>query len=216
VNPSVLLMDEAFSALDPLIRFEMQTELLRLQKEEQRTIVFISHDIEEAIKIGGRIGIMKDGCLIQVGTPAELIQSPADKYVQDFFRNVDVSRFLKASSLMTAADRDMITCDVGAPCERYLNQLIDSGSECGYVCDESGRYHGCVTPASLHKMGTRPVRDALLRDVNAVPLDADLHELASIALSQKHDVPVTDTTGKLAGVVSCRTILKQVMERRAA
>ncbi|HXZ08247.1 MAG TPA: glycine betaine/L-proline ABC transporter ATP-binding protein, partial [Paraburkholderia sp.] len=74
VNPSVLLMDEAFSALDPLIRFEMQNELLRLQKEEQRTIVFISHDIEEAIKIGGRIGIMKDGCLIQVGTPAELIQ----------------------------------------------------------------------------------------------------------------------------------------------
>jgi glycine betaine/proline transport system ATP-binding protein len=216
VNPSVLLMDEAFSALDPLIRFEMQTELLRLQKEEQRTIVFISHDIEEAIKIGGRIGIMKDGCLIQVGTPAELIQSPADKYVQDFFRNVDVSRFLKASSLMTAADRDIITCDVGSPCERYLNQLIDSGSECGYVCDESGRYQGCVTPASLHKMGTRPVRDALLRDVNAVALDADLHELASIALSQKHDVPVTDTTGKLAGVVSCRTILKQVMERRAA
>jgi glycine betaine/proline transport system ATP-binding protein len=216
VNPSVLLMDEAFSALDPLIRFEMQNELLRLQKEEQRTIVFISHDIEEAIKIGGRIGIMKDGCLIQVGTPAELIQSPADAYVRDFFRNVDVSRFLKASSLMTRVDRGMISCDVGTSAERYLNELIDSGVECGYVCDAAGRYQGCVTPASLHKAGTRAVRDALLPDVNAVPLDADLHELASIALSQEHDVPVTDTTGKLAGVVSCRTILKQVMERRAA
>ena len=216
VNPAVLLMDEAFSALDPLIRFEMQCELLRLQKEEQRTIVFISHDIEEAIKIGGRIGIMKDGCLIQVGTPAELIQSPADAYVRDFFRNVDVSRFLKASSLMTKVDRGLISCDVGTSSERYLNQLIDSGVECGYVCDESGRYQGCVTPASLHKSGTRPVRDALLRDVNAVSLDADLHQLAAIALSQEHDVPVTDTAGKLAGVVSCRTILKQVMERRAA
>ena len=216
VNPSVLLMDEAFSALDPLIRFEMQNELLRLQKEEQRTIVFISHDIEEAIKIGGRIGIMKDGCLIQVGTPAELIQSPADAYVRDFFRNVDVSRFLKASSLMTTVDRGVISCDIGTSAERYLNQLIDSGVDCGYVCDDAGRYQGCVTPASLHKAGASSVRDALLHDVAAVSLNTDLHELASIALGQQHDVPVTDATGKLAGVVSCRTILKQVMERRAA
>jgi glycine betaine/proline transport system ATP-binding protein len=216
VNPSVLLMDEAFSALDPLIRFEMQNELLRLQKEEQRTIVFISHDIEEAVKIGGRIGIMKDGRLIQVGTPAELIQSPADDYVRDFFRNVDVSRFLEASSLLTKVQRGLIHCDTAAPAERYLNSLIDSGVDCGYVCDEAGRYQGCVTPASLHKNGARPIRDALLRDVAAVSLDADLHELANIALSQEHDVPVTDDEGRLAGVVSCRTILKQVMQRRAA
>lgn len=215
VNPSVLLMDEAFSALDPLIRFEMQNELLRLQKEERRTIVFISHDIEEAVKIGGRIGIMKDGCLIQVGTPAELIQSPADAYVRDFFRNVDVSRFLRASGLMAGVGRGLISCDVGLPAERYLNQLIDSGVECGYVCDEAGRYHGCVTPASLHKSGARPIREALLRDVSAVSLDTDLHQLAAIALGQEHDVPVTDGAGKLVGVVSCRTILKQVMERRA-
>lgn len=216
VNPAVLLMDEAFSALDPLIRFEMQSELLRLQKEEQRTIVFISHDIEEAIKIGGRIGIMKDGCLIQVGTPAELIQSPADDYVRDFFRHVDVSRFLKAESLLTRVERGLISGDIGAPAERYLNQLIDSGAECGYVCDEAGRYQGCVTPASLHKAGAQPLREALLRDLSTVTLDTDLHELSAIALSQQHDVPVTDAAGKLAGVVSCRTILKQVMERRAA
>ncbi|MEX3952425.1 glycine betaine/L-proline ABC transporter ATP-binding protein [Paraburkholderia sp. EG287A] len=216
VNPAVLLMDEAFSALDPLIRFEMQSELLRLQKEEQRTIVFISHDIEEAIKIGGRIGIMKDGCLIQVGTPAELIQSPADDYVRDFFRHVDVSRFLKAESLLTRVERGLISGDVGAPAERYLNQLIDSGAECGYVCDPAGRYQGCVTPASLHKAGAQPLREALLKDLSTVSLDTDLHELSAIALSQQHDVPVTDAAGKLAGVVSCRTILKQVMERRAA
>jgi glycine betaine/proline transport system ATP-binding protein len=216
VNPAVLLMDEAFSALDPLIRFEMQSELLRLQKEEQRTIVFISHDIEEAIKIGGRIGIMKDGCLIQVGTPAELIQSPADDYVRDFFRHVDVSRFLKAHSLMSPVERGLIRGDVGVPAERCLNQLIDSGVECGYVCDESGRYQGCVTPASLHKAGARPLREALIPELKTVSLDSDLHELAAVALSQEHDVPVLDGAGMLAGVVSCRTILKQVMERRAA
>lgn len=214
VNPSVLLMDEAFSALDPLIRSEMQNELLRLQKEERRTIVFISHDIEEAIKIGGRIGIMKDGCLIQVGTPAELIQSPADDYVRDFFRNVDISRFLKASSMLTKVDRGLISCDAGAPSDRFLNQLIDSGAECGYVCDESGRYQGCVTPETLHKSGGNPIRDAFHRDIHAVSLDADLHQLATMALGQEHDVPVTDAAGQLVGVVSCRTILKQVMERR--
>jgi glycine betaine/proline transport system ATP-binding protein len=216
VNPSVLLMDEAFSALDPLIRSEMQNELLRLQKEEQRTIVFISHDIDEAIKIGGRIGIMKDGCLIQVGTPAELIQSPADDFVRDFFRNVDVSRFLKASSMLTRLDRNLITCNTGAPSEPYLNQLIDTGVECAYVCDESGRYQGCVTRTSLHKAGRGSIQDAFLRNTTAVSLDADLHQLTEMALNQEHDVPVIDATGQLAGVVSCRTILKQVMERRMA
>ncbi|MFB9123584.1 glycine betaine/L-proline ABC transporter ATP-binding protein [Paraburkholderia dipogonis] len=216
VNPSVLLMDEAFSALDPLIRFEMQNELLRLQKEEQRTVVFISHDIEEAIKIGGRVGVMKDGRLVQVGTPVELIQTPADDYVRNFFRNVDVSRFLKASSFLSNVDRARISCDGGASSDRYLNQLIDAGVECGYVCDEAGRYQGCVTPASLHKCGSGPIRDALLHDMVAVSSDADLHELSNIALGQQHDVPVVDAAGKLTGVVSCRTILKQVMERRAS
>ncbi|MDE1179223.1 glycine betaine/L-proline ABC transporter ATP-binding protein [Paraburkholderia sp.] len=216
VNPSVLLMDEAFSALDPLIRFEMQNELLRLQKEEQRTVVFISHDIEEAIKIGGRVGVMKDGRLVQVGTPAELIQSPADDYVRDFFRNVDISRFQKASSLLSKVERGVIRCDASAPADRYMNALIDAGVESGYVCDEAGRYQGCVTSASLRKCGNAPIRDALLRDIAAVPIDTDLHELSTIALGQEHDVPVVDGAGMLAGVVSCRTILKQVMQRRAA
>jgi glycine betaine/proline transport system ATP-binding protein len=216
VNPSVLLMDEAFSALDPLIRFEMQNELLRLQKEEQRTIVFISHDIEEAIKIGGRIGIMKDGRLIQVGTPAELIQSPTDDYVRDFFRNVDVSRFLTASSLMKSPGASVISCDAGTSAERYLPRMIDANLDCAYVCDETGRFLGCATLERLHKAGARSVRDALHPDLHAVSLDADLHELASVALAREYDVPVVDDDGKFAGVVSCRTILRQVLERRAA
>lgn len=215
VNPSVLLMDEAFSALDPLIRDEMQNELLRLQKEEQRTVVFISHDIEEAIKIGGRVGVMKDGRLVQVGTPAELIQSPTDDYVRNFFRNVDVSRFQKASSLLSKIEKGVVLCNTGTSADRYVNELLDAGVECAYVCDESGQYQGCVTPASLRKCGTAPVRDAMLRDMASATLDSDLHELSDIALRQEHDVPVVDGAGKLAGVVSCRTILQQVMQRRA-
>ncbi len=216
VNPAVLLMDEAFSALDPLIRSEMQNELLRLQKEESRTIVFISHDIEEAIKIGGRIGIMKDGRLIQVGTPAELIQSPADDFVRDFFRHVDVSRFLKAANMLTRVDEARLACDIGSPATRLLDRLIDAGLECAYVCDEAGRYQGCVTQASLHLAGHGAARDAFLPDAATVTLETDLHQLTDMALRQHHDVPVLDAAGGLAGIVSCRTILKHVMQRRLA
>mgnify|MGYP003351868488 CR=1 FL=1 len=131
VNPAVLLMDEAFSALDPLIRSEMQNELLRLQKQEQRTIVFISHDIDEAIKIGGRIGIMKDGRLIQVGTPSELIQNPHDNFVREFFRNVDVSRFLRAANMLTQVDRSMISCNTDAPASLTTTfSMVVPGASC--------------------------------------------------------------------------------------
>jgi len=99
VNPAIVLMDEAFSALDPLIRKEMQDELLRLQASERRTIIFISHDIEEALHIGTRIAIMKDGSVVQVGTPQELVRNPADDYVRNFFKSVDVSRYLTARDL---------------------------------------------------------------------------------------------------------------------
>lgn len=98
-DPTILLMDEAFSALDPLIRSEMQGELIRLQAEQQRTIIFISHDIEEAVRIGHRIAIMEGGRVVQIGTPLELINQPANDYVRAFFKGFDVSRVLKASDV---------------------------------------------------------------------------------------------------------------------
>ena len=88
IDPEFLLMDEAFSALDPLIRSEMQDQLLALQKELHKTIVFITHDMDEAIKIGDRIAILKDGELRQCDTPQNILQNPADSYVADFVKNV--------------------------------------------------------------------------------------------------------------------------------
>lgn len=89
-------MDEAFSALDPLIRTEMQDELLKLQASQQRTIVFISHDLDEAMRIGDRIAIMQDGQLVQVGTPDEILNQPANDYVRAFFRGVDLAHVFSA------------------------------------------------------------------------------------------------------------------------
>ena len=92
INPDILLMDEAFSALDPLIRTEMQDELVKLQAKHQRTIVFISHDLDEAMRIGDRIAIMQNGEVVQVGTPDEILNNPANDYVRTFFRGVDISQ----------------------------------------------------------------------------------------------------------------------------
>ncbi|MCI1033144.1 ATP-binding cassette domain-containing protein [Raoultella terrigena] len=98
MDPTVLLMDEAFSALDPIIRRDMQTLLLSLQAESRRTIVFVTHDMEEALRLGTRIAIMEKGKLVQVGKPEELIGAPATAYVQHFFSGVDVSRWQLAES----------------------------------------------------------------------------------------------------------------------
>lgn len=99
-DPEVLLMDEAFSALDPLIRAQMQDELLALQAKMKKTIVFITHDLDEAIKLGDRIAIMKDGVIVQVGTSEEILTEPADNYVANFVENVDRSKIITASSIV--------------------------------------------------------------------------------------------------------------------
>ncbi len=98
VNPAVLLMDEAFSALDPIIRREMQSLLLALQQEQQRTVVFVTHDMEEALRLGTRIAIMEEGKLVQVGTPENIINAPVSPYVRHFFSGVDISRWQLAES----------------------------------------------------------------------------------------------------------------------
>ena len=110
-DPSILLMDEAFSALDPLIRSEMQDELLRLQDENQRTVIFISHDLDEAFRIGDRIAIMEGGRVVQVGPPDEILKNPADDYVKSFFRGVSVETVLTAGDVarkqqVTVIDRE--------------------------------------------------------------------------------------------------------------
>jgi ABC-type proline/glycine betaine transport system ATPase subunit len=98
VDPAVLLMDEAFSALDPIIRREMQSLLLALQEEQQRTVVFVTHDMEEALRLGTRIAIMQEGRLVQVGSPEHIINTPASPYVRHFFSGVDTARWQWAES----------------------------------------------------------------------------------------------------------------------
>ena len=99
-DPDVLLMDEAFSALDPLIRKDMQDELLELQDKMKKTIIFITHDLDEALRIGDRIALMREGSVVQIGTPEEILMNPANKYVERFVEDVDLSKVLTAAHVM--------------------------------------------------------------------------------------------------------------------
>jgi glycine betaine/proline transport system ATP-binding protein len=143
VDPQVLFFDEPFSALDPLIRRDMQDELLRLQGELQRTLVFITHDFAEAIKLGDRIAIMKDGVFDQIGTAAELIRKPATDYVREFVRDIPKSKVLTARDVMTPGSGGGRRVHVDDLVERLIPQLLD-GTEALDVIDDAGTTIGLV------------------------------------------------------------------------
>ena len=143
-DPGILLFDEPFSALDPLIRRDMQDEVVRLQHELQKTVVFITHDLAEALKLGDRIAIMRDGRFVQVGTPQEVVAEPADDYVRDFVRDVPRGHVLTARSIMNPADA---SATARIPADTSVNDLVpvvaatdgpvavvdDDGTVCGSV-----------------------------------------------------------------------------------
>lgn len=157
-QPSILLMDEAFSALDPLIRTEMQDELLRLQKDNARTVVFISHDLDEAIRIGDRIAIMEGGSIIQVGTPQEIIKQPANDFVRSFFYGVDVSKVFRAGDIAVfepsevgeagkpRADAQTVASDM--PLHEVLHHVAINERPVAVV-DASGKYLGSIDRGRL-------------------------------------------------------------------
>lgn len=152
-DPAILLMDEAFSALDPMIRCEMQGELIKLQKEQNRTIIFISHDIEEAVRIGHRIAIMEGGKVVQIGTPRELLCNPVNDYVRAFFNGFDSSRILKAGDI---AQQGGIAYEPGRQpllkAETPLNEIFHIVAQAALpvpVVDEAGVYRGSISQGRL-------------------------------------------------------------------
>ncbi len=155
VDPDILLMDEAFSALDPLKRTEMQDIMLELQREQRRTIFFVSHDLEEALKIGSRIGIMEGGALVQEGTPHEIVTRPANDYVRRFFKGVDTSRYLTAADLVDSVPPvDLVACNnvnrlsATTTLPDALRTVLGLDQPVN-VFDEAERLVGCITPKSL-------------------------------------------------------------------
>ncbi|MEU2825534.1 MULTISPECIES: betaine/proline/choline family ABC transporter ATP-binding protein [unclassified Streptomyces] len=152
VDPSVLLFDEPFSALDPLIRREMQDEVVRLHREEGRTMVFITHDLSEALRLGTRIALMRDGGIVQLGTPEEIVGSPADDYVTEFVRDVPREQVLTVATAMRPALAGESERGPAVPPDATVSEAIEavsrSGDPAARVMD-GGRLVGVVDHACL-------------------------------------------------------------------
>lgn len=198
-DPDVLLMDEAFSALDPLIRKEMQDELLELQAQMKKTIVFITHDLDEALRIGDRIALMKDGEVVQIGTPEEILTSPANDYVERFVQDVDLSKVLTASNVMIRPER--ITPDKGP---RVALQLMrERGVSNLYVVDKSKRLIGVITAedASFAVRDGRTLEQITERNVPTVAPDKLVNELFEVVSETSIPLAVVDDEGRLLGII---------------
>ena len=205
VDPEIMLFDEPFSALDPLIRREMQDELLRLQSVVRKTMVFITHDFLEAIKMGDHIAIMKDGELVQIGTPEEIVANPVDDYVRDFSEDVPRHKVLTVNSIM---DTDCCRCGEHETVASSLAIMDRQQTQAAYVVGPDNSYQGTLTreQAMAGSESGSPMTQLIQKDI-AVSPDALIETLIANATRLNHAIPVVDSDNKLLGAVDHRAIL---------
>lgn len=212
VDPDILLMDEAFSALDPLIRTEMQDELLKLQAKAKRTIVFISHDLDEAMRIGDRIAIMEGGSVVQVGTPEEILQNPADDYVRAFFRGVDPTNILTAGDIATDSQVTIPITDGKSP-RAALQRLIKNDRDYGYVVDANRTFKGIVSSDSLRELLDQEeqphlIPNAYLDEVVTAHATDSMQDILPDVASHPWPLPILGESDKYLGAVSKNLFLR--------
>jgi glycine betaine/proline transport system ATP-binding protein len=214
LDPDILLMDEAFSALDPLIRRDMQDELISLQQSMRKTIVFISHDLDEALKLGDRIVLMKDGAVVQIGTPEDILMNPSNEYVAKFVEEVDITKVLTAESIMKKSqDVAYLTADgPRAAMRKMKNNAIASL----FVLDKEGKVHGIVFAdevAKLIERGEKSLEPAIVKDIATVTPDTAASELFALMQGISHPVAVVDENFKLKGIIVKGLLMAAIAER---
>jgi len=200
-DAEVLLMDEPFSALDPLIRNDMQEQLIQIQDQVNRTIVFITHDLDEALRIGDHIAILKDGELRQVGTSEAILLNPADDYVRRFVMDVNRSRVVTMGSVAReAATLIETSADIAA-----INNILDSSSDgVAVLVDDNGRPTGVATAETLRGNGPGYVA------ATTVSVDSVIEDALALAKKTSSPFCVVDANGLLVGTASQRTILEAI------
>ena len=202
-DPEVLLMDEAFSALDPLIREQMQDELLDLQEKMKRTIVFITHDLDEAIKLGDRIAIMKDGEVVQVGTPEEILTDPANDYVTRFTESVDRGRVVTASSIMLTQPI-VVRIRKDGP-EAIIRKMREKRLYALPVIGTDEQFLGEIRLKDvlrLRKEGARDISSIVMKEVPSVLESMTVEDMLPLLPKVQQALPVVDENNRLKGVVS--------------
>lgn len=207
-NPEVLLMDEAFSALDPLIREQMQDELLDLQEKMKRTIVFITHDLDEAIKLGDRIAIMKDGEVVQVGTPEEVLTDPANDYVTRFTESVDRGRVVTASSIMLPQPI-VVRIRKDGP-EAIIRKMREKHLYALPVIGPDDQFLGEIRLKDvlrLRKEGIKDISTIVMKEVPSVLENMTVEDMLPLLPKVQQALPVVDENNRLKGVVSTSAII---------
>ena len=206
-DPDILLMDEAFSALDPLIRRQMQDELMEIQGELHKTILFITHDLNEALRVGSRVCIMKDGAIHQIGAPEDILMRPETDYVAEFVQDVDQGRVLAVDTVR----EDAATVPASGSVADVLNAVASVGSDAAHVVDADGRPLGVVTRQSAERARARG--DQQLEPlVEAVPAVAVGTTLAKVYQLFGSGLPlaVVDAEGRLIGAVRPLEVLAEL------
>jgi len=220
VDPSLMLMDEAFSALDPLKRTEMQELLLTLQKEHQRTIVFVSHDLDEAFHIGNRIAIMEGGRIVQIGTPDEILRNPSDEYVRAFFKGVDVNKYLVAKDVASVNEVLVIhsSSDARADMVQAITRLRETRRNYAFVVSDTGRFQGAVSMDSLARAldsGGMTLASAFMPDMEPVSDGMPIRTLIGEIVKNPVPLPVVDETHHYLGAVTQTILLKNMVKVEA-
>ena len=206
-DPDILLMDEAFSALDPLIRRQMQDELMEIQDKLQKTILFITHDLNEALRVGSRVCIMKDGAIHQIGTPEDILMRPETEYVAEFVQDVDQGRVLVVETVR----EDAATVPESATLADVLHAIDSRGSDAAHVVDAGGRPLGVVTRESAERARARGDQQVgpLVEAVPAVTDDTILAKVYQL-FGSGLPVAVVDTDGRLIGSVRPLEVLAEL------
>ncbi|MEA3504271.1 MAG: CBS domain-containing protein, partial [Bacteroidota bacterium] len=211
-DPEILLMDEAFSALDPLIRSNMQDELLELQSSVQKTIIFITHDLDEALKLGDRIAIMKDGSIVQIGTPEEILSDPADDYVKAFVENVDKSDIITASTIMFK-NPTFVDIKKDGP-EGIIRKMKKIGFSTLPIINEKKEFIGFINDDDVLRLKNKEINSIIEIDFDksaSVNLDTPVSEIIPIFKDTSIPIAVVDENNKLKGVVMHASVVAQVI-----
>lgn len=206
-DADILLMDEAFSALDPLIRKEMQDELLSLQVKMHKTIIFITHDLDEALKIGDRIAIMKDGVIVQIGTPEDILKNPANDYVREFVQDVNRARVVTAASIMKHADT-LVSSKEGV--RVAVRKMQEASISSIFVVNKERQLEGIITiddATELIKARKDNISEILNRDVHTVSPDTLIRDLIPLFLNTKYPLVVVDDNRKILGLIFKASVL---------
>lgn len=198
-DTDIILMDEAFSALDPLIRKDMQDELIEIQEQYKKTIIFITHDLDEALRIGDRIALMKDGSIIQLGTPEQIMIEPANEFVEKFVEDVDLSKVLTASHVMKRAER--IGVDRGP--RVALEIMRKQGYSSIFVVDRKLKLLGALTAEQARQAIDQnlSISEVMTTDIPLVSEDTLLADLMDVMATSSLPISVIDEANRIKGIV---------------